>query len=168
MKKTPATIRNTPGILAILLAFCLALGLVLGGCSLEQEDLEKALAEEDNPLTTIQGAEETLSKEDRFYASIMSVERKDADSLRVNFLEQQLSDKDGEISFESLGRATITDITPESTLVYATMSNPGGTVMDHREFAQNYVEGDDSVFVVYLAEDGTVELLYNYSILTTK
>lgn len=161
----------------LLLLLCLLLAVSASGCgshgdaeasadnAIDQSTLE-AIAEnpaDKTPLEVIADKVATVDVESQMFGTVSRIKKSGSEftaDLRVyEWLETE-------------GDAVLTDtetyekitLTKDTTVVYATNSEPRGVVMTAEEFQSKFVDGDFGMFIIYLNEEGKVDLIYSYSL----
>lgn len=168
--------RSAKGCLLLLL--CLILAIFAQSCgssdddqlsadaSLDQSTLE-AIAEDPAdkaPMEVISDKLATVNAENQRFGTVSRIKKTGGNEFTADLRVYEWLETEGEPVLTDKEVYEKITLTKDTTVVYATNSEPRGVVMSAEEFQTKFVENDFGMFALYLNDEGKVDLIYSYSL----
>lgn len=158
-------IRRTPRVRILLLVLCALFALFASGCGDEEAENAMTPDADKDPLKTISNVLLNADIENQLFGTVSNIHKAGSDYTADLRLYEWTEEKEGEAELTDKATFQTITLTKDTTVVYATNSNPHGTVMSAEQFQSEFVDGDAGIFAVYVNEDGTVAIIYSYSLI---
>ena len=170
--------RNQSAKAVLLLLLCLLFALFAQSCgshddsqasadnAIDQSTLE-AIAEDPadkTPLEVISDKLATVNAENQMFGTVSRIKKAGGGEYTADLRVYEWLETEGDAVLTDTETYDKITLTKDTTVVYATNSEPHGVVMSAEEFQTKFVEGDFGMFVLYLNENGKVDLIYSYSL----
>lgn len=162
--KEQATHRTPRGCI-LLLILCALFALFASGCGDDEAENAMTPDADKDPLKTISNVLLKTDVEEQFFGTVSNIHKAGSDYTADLRLYEWTEGEEGRTSLTDKATYETITLTKDTTVVYATNSNPHGTVMNAEQFQSEFVDGDAGIFAVCVNDDGTVAIIYSYSLI---